>query len=251
MAGRFISKPPSEGITMDGSRIINSIRIASILVAGPSGLFRDSLATLAEGTDHHLCGEAGSFQTMMEHVQRAPVDLILLDTALDELNGPSGMRALSMIAPDTKVIVIAGGDARDDIFEWLSAGARGYVSQSASTSRLRIALSAVLSGGVYAPVSLCQQIKALRPAVDRQKACGLSALTERQRLILALVMEGWDTNAIARRLDIGKATVRIHLLAIYRSSSAYGQARGGTVALPRPERRLTLPTLGLGWGRGG
>lgn len=226
---------------MDGSRIINSIRTASILVAGPSGLFRDSLAALADGTEHHLCGEAGSFQTMLEHVQRAPVDLILLDTALDALNGPSGMREVSMIAPDTKVIVVADGDARDGVCEWLSAGARGYVGKSASVSQLRIAVSAVLSGGIYAPVSLCHQIKALWPVVERRKTGGLSALTERQRQILELVMEGWDTNAIARHLDIGKATVRIHLLAIFRSSVAHGQARSGMVTLPGPEHRLALP----------
>jgi DNA-binding NarL/FixJ family response regulator len=228
---------------MDGSRVIHSVKVASILVAGPSGLLRDSLAALADSSDTHLGGEAGSFQTMLEHVQRAPVDLILLDAALDELNGPSGVRELSMIAPDTKVIVIAGGDARAGAFEWLSAGARGYVGTTASASQLRIAVTAVLSGGVYAPVSLCQQIKALRPSAAAREAAGFSALTERQRQILALVMEGWDTGAIARHLDIGKATVRIHLLAIYRSSSSHSQARGGAVPPPMPERRTVLPVL--------
>jgi DNA-binding NarL/FixJ family response regulator len=241
----FNRKLPSEGTIMDGLRTITAIKVASILVAGPPGLFRDSLATLADDTEHRVSGEANSFQAMLDHVQREPIDLILLDAALEDLNGPSGMRELSMMAADAKVIVIADGDTRETICEWLGAGARGYVSKSASLSQLRIAVDAVLAGGVYAPVSLCQQIKALRPSeTERQPVSHFSGLTERQKQILALVMDGWDTNAIARRLDIGKATVRIHLLAIYRSSSAHGQARGGITALPGLERRLVLPAYG-------
>jgi DNA-binding NarL/FixJ family response regulator len=228
---------------MDGSRVINSIRVANILVAAPSGLFRDSLTASADTPETHSSGEAGSFQTMLEHLQRAPVDLILLDATLDDLNGPSGVRELSMIAPDTKVIVIADGDARHGVFEWLGAGARGYVSKSASATQLRIAITAVLSGGVYAPVSLCQQIKALRPATVERQLCRFSALTDRQKQILALVMEGWDTNAIARHLDIGKSTVRIHLLAIYRSSSPHGQGRATMTSPPAADRRLVLPAF--------
>lgn len=238
-------KLSSEGTIMDGSRTINAIKVASILVAGPSGLFRDSLATLADDTEHHVSGEASNFQAMLDHVQREPIDLILLDAALEDLNGPSGMRELSMIAADTKVIVIADGDTRETICEWLGAGARGYVGKSASISQLRSAVDAVLAGGVFAPVSLCQQIKALRPSEsERQPVLNFSGLTERQKQILALVMDGWDTNAIARHLDIGKATVRIHLLAIYRSSSAHGQTRGGVTALPGLERRMVLPAYG-------
>jgi DNA-binding NarL/FixJ family response regulator len=210
-------------------------------------LWRASLPALVTAPEYHLSGEVDSFQAIPKHVQQHQVDLILLDAGLEQLNGPSGLRELSIIAPNAKVVVIVEGDARTGLSDWLNAGARGCVPRAATFAQMQIAMKAVVAGGVYAPISLREQIKKLQPASSgRQQTGRFPALTERQRQIMTLVVEGWDTNAIARHLDIGKSTVRIHLLAIYRSAVAHSRARtvGGSVGLPAPDRLSGLPALG-------
>ncbi len=226
---------------MDGSGVINSVVTIRVLIAAPEGLSCASHASLLTAPGFHLSGTVDSFQAMLDHMQHHHVDLILLDAGLEQLNGPAGLRDLAMIAPNAKVIVIVQGDVRTGLSDWLDAGARGCVTRTATLTQMQIAVKAVLAGGVYAPVSLREQLKRLQPAPsDRPPAGRFLALTERQRQIMALVLDGWDTTAIARHLDIGTASVRIHMLAIYRSAMVTSRTKGGSV---RPSGAEPLPAM--------
>lgn len=237
---------------MDGSRVINSVRTIRVLIAGPDGppkgapekALRASLLSLVTAPMFHVSALVDSFQTMLDHLHQHHVDLILLDAALEQLNGPSGLRDLAMIAPNAKVIVIAQGDVRTGLSDWLDAGARGCLARTATLTQMQIAVKAVLAGGVYAPVSLREQLKRLQPERSDGPPVGpFQALTERQRQIIALVLEGQDTKAIARQLDIGTASVRIHLLAIYRSAMVTSRGRGSSLGPSGLDRAPAMTAL--------
>ena len=87
------------------------------------------------------------------------------------------------------------------------------------------AIRTVLNGGVYAPLMLTQvrrsegpetACQAARPEADQH----LPALTERQRDVLKLLSESLSTKEIARALDLGVGTVKVHLAALYRTLGA-------------------------------
>lgn len=178
------------------------------------------------------------------HLQasESPASILIVDLHLPELGGVAGLAELHATYPNHRVIGLAENDDRTSILAVLSAGARGYIPRAANPTQFLIAVETILAGGVFAPVSLTGAMqpapitatavtatavtatavtaRAVAVAADRD---ALSGLTERQREVFLLLAEGCATKTIARRLNLGVGTVKVHLAAIYRSVGANGR----------------------------
>jgi DNA-binding NarL/FixJ family response regulator len=193
-----------------------------VLVVDRHALFRHGLIGLLQSERADWpCAECGSLAEMALRIDS--VDLVLLDLTLPELNGVEGLCGLLACYPQHGFVVIADDDSRDTILHCLAAGARGYLLKSTSPPQMLRALDMVRDGGVYAPASLYRpSVPTPAPAPPPPVAASaLAGLTDRQREVFALLAEGCTTKAIARRLDLGVGTVKVHLAAIYRSFGAH------------------------------
>ena len=88
------------------------------------------------------------------------------------------------------------------------------------------AVQLVLAGGTYVPPRLLSRGEARRP----RRATRLDALTPRQHDVLRLLAEGKPSKRIARDLDISEATVKVHLLAIFRALGARNRTEAVVIA---------------------
>jgi DNA-binding NarL/FixJ family response regulator len=96
------------------------------------------------------------------------------------------------------------------------------------------AIRLILAGGTYAPLrflSDAQSTQGEAPAT----AHGLG-LTPRQTEVLGLLARGLPNKLIARELGLTEATVKVHLLAIFRVLQAHNR----TEAVVAAQRRLGL-----------
>ena len=173
------------------------------------------------------------------HLQasESPASILIVDLHLLELGGIAELAELHATCPNHRVIGLAENDDRTSILAVLSAGARGYIPRAANPTQFLIAVETILAGGVFAPVSLTGAMQpapiiasAVTPTAVTARAVAvapdcdaLSGLTERQREVFPLLAEGCATKTIARRLNLGVGTVKIHLAAIYRSVGANGR----------------------------
>jgi DNA-binding NarL/FixJ family response regulator len=144
------------------------------------------------------------------------------------------LRVVSESFPTIRVVVVSSSSRRSDIIGALDAGAHGYIPKMLGIAELREALALVLQGVIYVPPSVADLTSAgAEPPVDlpgaRAKPAKV-ALTPRQRQVLELVVQGKSNKEMARALNLGEGTVKIHMAALFRAlgvTSRAGAAAAG------------------------
>jgi DNA-binding NarL/FixJ family response regulator len=201
--------------------------------------------------------ESDTLETTLEVLEHYTPDLLLLDVNLPGVHGTAALRAIAEHMTTPRILVLADGGSRHEILHWIDGGAQGYLTKSAAGTQVVCAIETVLFGGIFAPASLSARPEgpAAPPAVEPRRAPPMSSpavpaanpsrgvdLTERQRAVLELVMQGHNTKMIARELNIAVATAKVHLAAIYRMVGA----RNRSEVIVKTSRDYHLPQRATG-----
>jgi DNA-binding NarL/FixJ family response regulator len=223
---------------MDGQQGIGQGSV-TVLVASPPSLVRYGLhSVLRTLRPDWAISESDTLDTTLQVLQHYTPDLLLLDMNLPGVHGTAALRAIAEHMTVPRILVLADGGSRHEILHWIDGGAQGYLTKSAAGTQVVCALETVLFGGIFAPATLSARVAGpvAAPSVERRGAGTAAAapmstpvssaesrsaeLTERQRSVLELVMQGHNTKMIARELNIAVATAKVHLAAIYRMVGA-------------------------------
>ena len=147
--------------------------------------------------------------------------VIFMDLEMPELNGIETIRLAKSLYPQIHFIVLTVFDDDEKIFEAIKAGASGYLLKHEPADVLQDAIVNILESG-GAPMSPAIARKALHllsmaPVETRAPAGSTipSAITEREKEILQLMVNGWDAKRIATELNLSVLTVRKHIANIY------------------------------------
>jgi len=195
-----------------------------ILVADDHPLIREAfrhlLADLAPGV---TVFEAGDCETARRLVAEHPdLDLVLLDLRLP---GPGGLVTLDVLRheyPALPVVVVSALDDPGTVRGALARGAMGFIPKSSSNDVMLSALRLVLSGGRYLPPEILSG-DGMAPAAPT--SMDEVHLTDRQREVLALVVQGKSNKHICRELGLAETTVKIHVTAILRALRVTSRAQ--------------------------
>ena len=215
------------------------------LIADDDEFFRMALSTiLTSKLNFAEVVQADSLDEAVEKLSsRSDISLALFDLRMPGMESPANLRAVRDCFRDLIVAVVSSSKSRRDVLSALEAGVHGYVPKALSVTELAQALQLIVDGVVYVPPS----ITILPPDTQRQIATFLeadstpksafAALTPRQRGVLALVVEGKSNKAIARDLDLGEGTVKVHMAALFRSLGVRSRTAAAVVG-----GRLLRPT---------
>jgi len=112
--------------------------------------------------------------------------------------------------------------------------------KSSPVAEILRAISTIMAGGVYVAPSLAEvgtvpagpasESLTHSSAASEQSAAEMPRFTSRQRDVLRLLAEGRSTKEIARTLDLGPGTVKIHLGAIFRALNAHNRTEAVVLA---------------------
>ena len=185
-----------------------------VLIVDDHTLVRDGIrALLMLAADIEVVGEACNGMEAMEKVKELLPDVILLDLAMPIMNGLDTTRKIRKDFPRTKVLALTQYDDSEYVVPVIEAGARGFVTKAAAFSELASAIQAVAHGDSYlspsaanALIEECQQ-KVASPNGDKD---AYHSLTDREREVLKLVVEGYTAKEIANMLYISTKTVEWH-----------------------------------------
>jgi DNA-binding NarL/FixJ family response regulator len=153
---------------------------------------------------HEVVGEAGDGATALRVILSAQPDLILLDLQLPDMEGFTIIETVRKVLPKIRVIAITSAQGDYTLYRVERAGIDGFVDKSAnSLDSLREAIEMVGRGKQYLAPSFIQ-------AKQKRQANPVSfdkVLTERERVILALIGQPNTDDEIAQRLKISVKTV--------------------------------------------
>lgn len=194
------------------------------LIADDDEFFRMALATiLTSKLKFAEVVQAASLDEGVEKLSaRNDVSLALFDLAMPGMESPANLRAVRDCFETLRVAVVSSSKNRQDILSALEAGVHGYVPKGLGVADLAHALQLIVDGVIYVPPSIADLPAQEQPAPSREVAAAppkaaLATLTPRQRGVLELLVQGKSNKAIARDLDLGEGTVKVHMAALFRS----------------------------------
>jgi DNA-binding NarL/FixJ family response regulator len=193
--------------------------VISVLVADDQPLLRRGFRMIIEAQDGlTVAGEAGDGAEAVDLARRCQPDVVLMDIRMPGTDGIEATRLITASEPGVRVLVLTTFDVDEYAFGALRAGASGFLLKDARPGELVAAIRTVASGdAVVSPRvtrRLLEEYAPVLPVSDAQQASRyprLSALTERERKVLAAVAQGLSNTEIAAALYVSETTVKSHV----------------------------------------
>lgn len=179
-----------------------------VMLVDDHAMVRRGLATFLKVFDDlELVGEADSGEVAIQLCGQILPDVILMDLMLPGMDGAATTRLIRQQFPKTQVVVLTSFKEQDVVQNALQAGAIGYLLKDVSADELVRAIRAAHSGRASLSPEAAQ---ALVNAANQPPVPGLD-LTERERTVLALMVEGLNNTQIAGRLFVSPSTIKTHV----------------------------------------
>ncbi len=191
-------------------------------------MVRRGLATfLSVFDDLQLAGEAESGLAAIRLCAEVLPDVILMDMVMPEMDGASATRAIRQQFPQVQVIALTSFKEGEMIKNALEAGAIGYLLKDVSADDLVRAIRAAYTGRATLSPEVAQS---LVQTANQPPAPGLD-LTERERGVLILMIEGLNNTQIAGRLTVSPSTIKSHVSNILSKLGVASRTEAVTLAL--------------------
>jgi len=186
--------------------------VIRVLLADDHGVIRDGLGRLIAALDDvELVAVAADGAEAVQRCAELAPDVVLMDLDMPVLDGIEATRRIVAAGSGAAVLVLTSFSDRPRIMGALEAGACGYLLKDVDAGAVADAIRAAARG--EAPLDP----RAARTMLDARSAPDpLAGLSEREREVLALLVEGLPNKLIARRLQISEKTVKSHLTRIFR-----------------------------------
>jgi DNA-binding NarL/FixJ family response regulator len=171
--------------------------VIRVAVVDDHPLVREGTAAIvARADDMEITGVAGSLEELRP-ILAAPVDVLLLDLRLGQESGFDLLR--NGTKPMPAVVVLTSYDYPQYADAALRLGASGFVVKTAPTAELLDAIRRAAAGGL---------------AFGVRPGNGVT-LSDREREVLRLVVDGASNDEIGARLGISSRTVESHLRRLF------------------------------------
>jgi len=182
-----------------------------VLVVDDHAILRDGIRSILESQDDIVVvGEASDGAEALEFVSNLLPDLVLMDISMPKTNGLEATRLIKERFPEVKVLILTQHDNREYIAPALGAGASGYVLKRSGRREMLNALRQVYEQGTFLTSSITQEVFQEYSQTGRNEKESEHHLTDRERQVLQLVVEGKSNKEIAMVLGISPKTVSVH-----------------------------------------
>jgi DNA-binding NarL/FixJ family response regulator len=186
---------------------MNDIKVA---IADDHNLFREGIRMIISSIDGiSICLEADGGKDLIEQLKTTPVDIVLLDIEMKDMNGIDALKEISSLQIKPKVIILSMHTEQRMMSYMMEQGASGYLPKDVKKEELEKAIRIVHEKGIYLSEivsrSLLSGLKSKSnkylPAID---------LSPREKEVLTLICQEYTTQEIGKKLFISERTVEGH-----------------------------------------
>jgi DNA-binding NarL/FixJ family response regulator len=187
-----------------------------ILLADDHTIVRQGLVSILKAAgEFEVVAEAADGSEAVDKAVETRPDVVVLDIAMPRLNGLEAARRIHKALPASRILILTMHEQEEYVLKMVRAGASGYLVKDGAATELVAALRALGAGkGYFGP----QASKALAEVYQGNKPMAedpYSRLTEREREVFQLLVEGRTNAQVADILSISFKTVdnhRTHLM---------------------------------------
>ena len=183
-----------------------------VLLVDDHKIVRDGIKLMLKsqaGID--VVAEADDGAKVIELLESTPVDVVVMDINMPEMNGIQATKLVKKEHPEIKVLALTMSSDDSHIRQMVQAGASGYIMKSAGREELTDAIQDVMSGKHYFSDQATQSIM-----MDLVKNKGKSSapdpvhITDRELEVLQMIVKEHTNQEIAEKLYISPRTVDAH-----------------------------------------
>ncbi len=187
---------------------MNASQTIRVLLVDDHNVVRSGLATFLKAFDDlELVAEAKNGLEAISLCQEHKPDVVLMDLLMPEMDGIAATRAILAQCPHIKIVAMTSFDEEELVHGVLAAGAISYLIKNVTADELAKAIRAAATGkSTLSPEAARVLVQATRPSHQPT-----FDLTEREREVLGLVVQGNSNQQIADALVISLATVKAHI----------------------------------------
>jgi DNA-binding NarL/FixJ family response regulator len=187
-----------------------------VLLADDHTILRQGLlGILRTSPDFEIVAEAGNGHDAVERALATRPDVAVLDITMPRLSGLEAARRIRKLLPRCRILVLTMHDENEFVLKMVRAGVAGYLVKDGAAAELLTALKAVGAGRSYFGAQATRALADVAEGEQPLPEDPLTRLTEREREVLHLLIEGKTNAQVAGVLCISPKTVdnhRTHLM---------------------------------------
>ncbi len=182
----------------------------SIMIVDDHALFRNGLKLLLNSyKKFKVVAEASNGKEFLEKIDVIPVDVVLLDIEMPEIDGITAAQEAILKFPDLKIITLSMYGDEEYYYKMVDAGVSGFLLKDSDIDEVHSALTAVVDGRNYFSQDLLQNlISRLTTTPENDNFANI--LTEREVEIVSFICQGFSNIEISEKLFLSKRTVEKH-----------------------------------------
>jgi DNA-binding NarL/FixJ family response regulator len=182
----------------------------SVFLVDDHRILREGLGLLLQAQgDMRVAGEAEDGRQAVSKVLAAKPDIVLMDITMPELNGIEAARQIRAESPSTKIIILSVHSDSEHVFQVIQAGAHGYLLKESAGSEVVNAVREVHAGRRYLSPRLVESGFELYLGSNQGRG-PLQKLTDREREVFQLTVEGHSSAEIGEKLALSPKTVETY-----------------------------------------
>jgi len=206
-----------------------------LFVVDDHSLFREGLIRLlANDPVLQVTGSADSVDSAFSQLATSPVDVLILDYDLGGETAMTLVRRLRASSFGAKILMVTAGLPNNDALELIRLGVSGIFHKQHSPEALHRSILDVAAGKVLIEQAYLQTL--LETAAVAKEAP--IRLTERDKVVLRLVLEGQANKEIAASLGISESAVKASLQQLFAKTGVRTRGQLVRVALEQLQGEL-------------
>lgn len=179
-----------------------------VLIADDIMILRQGIkAVLEQDSEIEVVALAENGKQAFEKMKVYQPDVILMDMRMPDYDGAYGTKCVKEYNPNVKVLILTTFDDEETITKALESGADGYILKESEDHKIIAAVKSIYSGMSIFGGSVYHVMRE-QMAKQKQNEDAVISLTDREKEIVKLVGQGFDSKEIANTLFLAEGTVR-------------------------------------------